>query len=269
MLTGLVFRYLAFFAGLLLFFSAQAMEAPRVDGIRWVNASQVEITWSVVDVGMISGYARSNSSERTCAAGIGVSAWFIGHGTVFSAAGGPQIYVDQGESLASVAERFIRFNGRGGKFLRNSDTRYYSSYCGSFVTASATVTDYSGMVAPWAPCVNIPVVPVSCSVSGAALNINHGTLAPAAVNGAKASVNFSLFCNRDVNISFALAGGINILKLSNNISTLLSLADGSLNKPRLVRANVTTPFTLISTLSSTTPSPGNFTGSTVVFINYL
>lgn len=109
MLTGLVFRYLAFFAGLLLFFSAQAMEAPRVDGIRWVNASQVEITWSVVDVGMISGYARCNSSERTCAAGIGVSAWFIGHGTVFSAAGGPQIYVDQGESLASVAERFIRF----------------------------------------------------------------------------------------------------------------------------------------------------------------
>ncbi|WP_414057207.1 hypothetical protein [Pantoea dispersa] len=101
------------------------------------------------------------------------------------------------------------------------------------------------------------------------LNINHGTLAPAAVNGAKASVNFSLFCNRDVNISFALAGGINILKLSNNISTLLSLADGSLNKPQLVRANVTTPFTLISTLSSTTPSPGNFTGSTVVFINYL
>ncbi|WP_414057208.1 hypothetical protein [Pantoea dispersa] len=62
MLTGLVFRYLAFFAGLLLFFSAQAMEAPRVDGIRWVNASQVEITWSVVDVGMISGYARCNSS---------------------------------------------------------------------------------------------------------------------------------------------------------------------------------------------------------------
>ncbi len=39
MLTGLVFRCLAFFAGLLLFFSAQAMEAPRVDGIRWVNAS--------------------------------------------------------------------------------------------------------------------------------------------------------------------------------------------------------------------------------------
>lgn len=70
MLTGLVFRYLAFFAGLLLFFSAQAMEAPRVDGIRWVNASQVEITWSVVDVGMISGYARCNSSERTCAAGM-------------------------------------------------------------------------------------------------------------------------------------------------------------------------------------------------------
>ena len=144
MLTGLVFRYLAFRWPAAVLFSASD-GSPRVDGIRWVNASRLKLR-SVVDVGMISGYARCNSSERTCAAGIGVSAGLSGMAPYSLRAG--HKFTSIRARAASVAERFIRFNGRGGKFLRNSDTRYYSSYCGSFVTASATVTDYSGMVAP-------------------------------------------------------------------------------------------------------------------------
>ena len=196
-------------------------------------------------------------------------AYWYGHGTVYSAAGGPQIYVDQNEDLNSVVRRFIQFNGRGGRFIRNSDTREYSSYCGSFVTASYTVTDFSGIVAPWAPCVNIPVVPVSCSVSSAALNISHGALAPAAVNGSKASINVSISCNRDVNINFALAGGVNSVKLSNNIISRLSLSDGELNKVQLIRGNMNTLFTLISTLATAQATTDAFSGSAVVFINYL
>ncbi len=250
-------------------FSVLALELPRVDGIRWLDQNNVEITWSVVDIAAIPGRVQCTPTNNSCAAGIGVRAYLNGRGYVFSAAGGPWIYATLHEDLAQVAARFIQRYGRSGKFIRPSSTREYSNYCGSFVTASPTVSEFNGTIANWAPCVNIPVQPVSCTINVSNLNIAHGSLDIEQVHGAKSSGNFSILCNRDTHINFSLSGGGNQIRMNNNIVSTMSLNNGELATSQRILANVPTPFSLISTLSAAQPLTGDFTGVGTIYLNYL
>lgn len=142
-------------------------------------------------------------------------------------------------------------------------TFYPKAYSGAAATPDLRSCSGGGAVVPPEP----TPPPTTCTLSPAAIVLNHGNLTPDSVSGATVSTPLSVSCSSDAIYSLTLASG-NSISLTSTLKSVLTV-EGKALGVRLNAVVGNNQVMLTSTLSGSAQNAGSFNGSGVLILNIL
>lgn len=179
------------------------------------------------------------------------------------------IPVESGDTWDTLAQKYIDRYGVGSRTSSWGLSSLYRYEACMSVSRCASCGGALVMLTMPNSCSAVPVVPVTCNISQAAIQLDHGALQVSEVDGDVASADLTVSCSAQTHVVFRVLGAR--VNLGKGITSKIYISGTDMGGPNsevtyeVPSWGLTVPVE--SRLESSNPQEGQFSGSTVIIVN--